>query len=175
MKTIEGSGMPKYYASLKEFIENPSLENAHWAQSGLGQLKRRLEKVGETTGLTPHQNKAYRAAIKAQEDIQKTMFAKHKLGAQPELAEKYANLSSGYAQDVVPYNAAKGLNDFMQGKLEAKDLVKKLKNNKEFMAVLGKKYPQIKINQLAKGTAGKILAGSILSGLGFEEGKRLLK
>ncbi len=164
-KVIEDSGMPKYYKALKQFQENPSLENAHWAQSGLGQLERKLDKVAETMGLTPPQNKAYREVQSAKKKIQEAMFAQHKLGSQPELAKLYENISKGYKNEVVPWNSAKGLEDFGRGELKAKDLTKKLANNKKFMAQLGDQFPQIKIN---KAIRSPFFSTALAAALGLE-------
>lgn len=165
ISAIEDSGMPRQYKSLKQFLENPTLENAHWAQSGLGGLERKLEKVSEGAGLTPPQNKALLEVKKAKQKIQDAMFAKHKLGSKPELAKTYADLAAGYKAKVVPWNSAKGLEDFSRGELTAKDLINKLSNNKKFMAQLGNQYPQLKINRIADNPWVKSL---ILGTLGLE-------
>ncbi len=165
IKTIEDSGMPKYYKALQQFIKNPSLENAHWAQSGLGQLERKLNDVQERTGLTPPQNKAYKEVQNAKQKIQEAMFANHKLGSQPELAKRYSDISAGYKQNVVPWRSAKGLKDFNKGELKAKDLTSKLNANKKFMAQLGHEYPQLKLNQLSR---NPWVRGIITSALGLE-------
>lgn len=162
LKTITDSGMPKYYKALEQFMEKPSLENAHWAQSGLGQLERKLESLSERQGLTPPQNKAYREVQSAKDKIREAMFAKHKLGSQPGLAKKYGDITAGYKKDVVPWQSAKGLNEHLRGELKASDLTKKLGSNKKFMAQIGEEYPELKINKLARNPWVQGIAASLL-------------
>lgn len=170
INTIKDSGMPKYYKSLQKFMTNPTLENAHWAQSELGGLERNLQKVAERTGLTPAQTKAYNEAIKAKEKIRKVMFSEHNLGSQPELAKTYEKLTHGYKQDVIPWNSAKGLEDFRRGKLKASSLTKKLISNDEFLAQLGGNYPSLKINKTIR---NPWLQNSLWGGLGLETAHKL--
>lgn len=165
MNKIENSGMPRHYKALEEYIAEPTLENAHWAQSGLGGLERKLEKIAEGQGLTPPQTKAYNEVKRAKKEIQEAMFSNNKLGAQPKLAKEYQKISEGYASDVVPWKSARGLEDFRRGELKASDLTNKLRANKKFMAQLGSAYPSLKINAIARSPITKVVIGS---GLGIE-------
>ena len=82
----------------------------------------------------------------------------------------YENISKGYKSEVVPWSAAKGLEDFGRGELKAKDLTKKLASNKKFMAQLGDQYPQIKINKTIR---SPFFSTALAAALGLEGAHKL--
>jgi hypothetical protein len=162
-----------YHEALTKFLKNPTLENAHWAQSDLGALVRHLTKLDESVGLSSPKQKTLVDAIKAKNDIQRSMFSENKLGRRPDLGEKYAQLSEDYAKNVIPYRQLDELTEFENKKLKAKNMVKSLLKNDEFMLGLGKKYPQLKLNQGLNSVIAKIIGGSALGGAAFKEGQKL--
>jgi hypothetical protein len=172
-KRIISQSLPRYHEALLNFKKNPTVETAHWAQSDLGALKRQFEKLDASRGLTSTEHKTYKSVIDAQDKIKKSMFS-NGLDNHPDLSEKYNKLSGKYKETVIPYESLKQLRNYEQGKLLPKDLIEHLKNNKEFKATLMQKYPGIKINQMLKGKGAKLLGGSILTGLGFEGGKKFM-
>jgi ribosomal protein S18 len=173
-KRIVENSMPRYHEALLDFKNNPTVESAHWAQSDLGALRRHLEKIDASRGLTSTEHKTLKEVISSQDKIKKSMFS-GKLEEHPDLANRYSKLSQKYKETVIPYENIRNLRKFEEGKLLPKDLVNLLRNDKEFRATLGSKYPQIKINQLLKGKVGKTIGTGILGAIGFEGGKKLIE
>lgn len=170
-KLIQENSTAKYHDALLNFQKEPTLENAHWAQSDLGKFIRHMEKIESKQGLTSTQYKTLKEAKNAQSALQKEMFNKNKLGGNNLLAEKYNKISAGYANDVVPYTTKSAISDFQAGKISPEKLVEKLSKDYEFMQKFSKQYPGIKLNQFLKSTKGKLLIGGILGGIGLESGK----
>lgn len=166
---------PKYHESLLEYAKDPSLENAHWAQSELKGLQRHLTKIDETIGLTPTQHRTLKEVNSAADKIKKAMFAEHKLGKDTQLAEKYNQLSQEYQKNVIPYKNLKRLSQYEKGELEASDLIKLLSKDKKFKALMGKQYPQIGLNQLLNKSIVKYPGYGLLLGAGEELTRHLLK
>jgi len=174
-KMIIKNSVPKYHESLMKFVEDPTLENAHWAQSDLGKLQRSLESSNERVPLTSTQNNTLKAAKEAKEKIKDAMFSKTNLGSHPELAKEYETITHGYKSDVIPYASNKALTSFEKGEIYPKSLIDKLRKNDKFMLELGKKYPGIKLNQILKSPLSKKIIGSLLTGLGIGEGYNLTR
>jgi len=86
---IEKSSMPKYHIALKEFLNKPTLENAHKAQSDLGKLQRAMEKADSINPLTSTQQKTYRAVIDAKDKIKKSMFSQTSQKHPESIFDKY--------------------------------------------------------------------------------------
>jgi len=167
------NSQPKHHTALKEYVANPTIENAHWAQSELGALQRHLDKIASKNGLTPSQNKTYKAVLEARKGIKKSMFSNNALGKSPELAMKYENLGTKYKENVIPYTSLEELSEYEAKRLRPSSAVKDLLNNEEFMIQLAKKQPGIYLHKpLAKkvGYAGLGATGL----LGYEELKKLL-
>ncbi len=167
---IQKNSRPKYHQQLLEFTNNPTLENAHWAQSDLGKYVRHMEKVGATNSLSSTQIKAVNEAEKIQSKLKEAMFNNKQLGNKPELAKEYNSISAGYSKEVVPYSSANALSKYEAGKLSEKDLVKRLNKDYAFMTAFKKQYPQIKINQMLKSEASKKLLYGLLTGTGIGTG-----
>lgn len=160
---------PKYHEALQDFLEHPTLENAHWAQSDLGHLVRHLEKIEDnakvTGGLTSTQNTTLRQARDAQNRIRQSMFGQNSLGAHPDLAENYQQLSQRYAQNVVPYNRLSALTDYEEGRMTPKNLIKNLRKDDQFMIEMAHRYPGLMAHSPAadwvkKGALGAVGFGS---------------
>lgn len=167
---IEKNSMPKYHTALKEFMQKPTVENAHKAQSDLGKLGRAMEKSDAINPLTSSQQRTYRAVQDAKNKIKEAMFEGH-----PDLAEKYNEITHGYKTDVVPYTTNKALNQFGKNELGHKKLVQRLRNNDAFMLAMGKEYPGIKINEVLNSKLAKNILKGVLALSGWEGGKLLIK
>lgn len=175
--------VPKHHEALVKFLDNPTLENAHWAQSDLGFLKRHLESVARKQDLTSTQHNTLKNVIEAQNRIKQSMFDEKNIKNNPELEKEYNHLSQKYAENVVPLKEIQELSEFENKELTANNLVKKLLNNDKFMLGIGKKYPQLHINKALRSKPAKILGGAALGGIGagtggvlsYEIAKQLLK
>lgn len=160
-----------YHKRLQQFIENPTLENAHWAQSDLGKLERSLEKSHANNPLTKPKLDALKQAKDYKEKIKEAMFA----GNKAKLEKEYNKITKGYANEVLPYTTNKAITALEKGELLPKNLIPKLKGNDKFMIALGKKYPGITINQLARSPEGKKVISGLLLGTGFGTGEEVVR
>jgi hypothetical protein len=155
-----------YHKTLQKFIDEPTLENAHWAQSDLGKLERSLEKAHENNPLTKPKLGALKQAKDYKEKLKRAMFSADK----GKLEKEYNKISEGYKNDVLPYTTNKSITKFGKDELLAKNLISNLKKNDKFMIALGEKYPGIKVNQLANSPAGKKIIAGLLYGTGAGAG-----
>lgn len=172
---IVNHSQSKHHAALEKFLDDPTVENAHWAQSELGFLKRHLEKVGERQDLTPTQHNTLKNVIQAQNRIKQSMFNEENIKSKPELEQEYNQLAGDYAENVVPLKGLQELSDYENKKITRNNLIKKLLSNDEFMLGIGKKYPQIQINRALRSRPAKMIGKGILAGLGFEEGRKFIR
>ena len=97
------SEIPGVKKALKGFTLEPTLRNAHRAQSDIGKAVRKFE--GKTRGRTlpGYQSEALSTAEKIQNNIQAAMkdaFVKH---GQKGLSDEYSALSNEYRKRMVPY------------------------------------------------------------------------
>lgn len=144
---------------MKEYLANPTLENAHWAKSDLGRFIRKQDKIHAKNNLTGPELKTLKAAKEAKQELEHSMFH-----GNPELDTRYQDLTREYAQDVIPYKNLEELTLFERNKLRPKTAVKSLKNNEEFMIELSKRYPGLKMH----GKGGKDLLKDIMKMGGIE-------
>ena len=172
---IVKNSQPKHHKALLKFLDNPTLENAHWAQSDLGFLKRHLEGVDKKQGLTSTQHDTLKNVIQAQNRIKERMFNEKQMVKNPEFEQEYNKLSGDYAQNVIPYKQLDELSDYEGKRLKANNMIKSLLNNDEFMLGLGRKYPQIQLNRALRSKPAKWLGKGVALGLGFEGLSKLLK
>jgi hypothetical protein len=147
---IKQNTTSKEFSAIEKFIANPTLETAHRAQSDLGRTIRRLEKTHEGVGLNTSQQEALEAALGAQKKIRGSMYQGFLKKGTPELAEKYGELTRGYAKEVLPYTKNKPINTFRKGELTEKDLLNALSKDKKFRKQLGEKYPELGTRQYFK-------------------------
>tara|TARA_R110000868_G_scaffold335547_1_gene596443 strand:+ start:26576 stop:27796 length:1221 start_codon:yes stop_codon:yes gene_type:complete len=167
---IVKNSVPKYHKSLQKYLADPTIENAHWAQSELGALTRHLDSVSKKVGLTPSQVKTYKAAVEARKGVQDSMFSKNALGDHPFLGEKYNELRNKYREEVIPYTRLEELGEVEQKRMRPGKAVKSLMNDDEFMIQLSKRYPGL----LAHSVGGKTLKTLGAGALGWDEIKHLL-
>lgn len=171
-KLIEKNSQKKFHTSLKEYNETPTLENAHKAQSDMGALQRALEKTDAISGLTSSQFKVLREVTKAKDGIRSGMFPKN-----PELSDKYGEITKGYREDVIPYSTNKALNAYRKGELSEKKLIQRLMNNDKFMNEVGDKHPGFKVYKPLRNATDAVkhnMIKSLLYGIGAGEAYKLL-
>lgn len=152
--------------ALKDFLKNPTLKNAHDAQSDLGKAIRRLERINESAGLKTSQSRALDAAKTAQERLRESITREFDKSGKSGLAKTYSELTEGYKREVLPYTRNKSINKFLKGDLTASDLVSKLPKEEAFRARLLEKYPELGLREkLPRYLANTGKAG--LGGLGL--------
>lgn len=156
----------KYTRSLSEFFRNPTLENAHWAQSDLGALGRHYDKVVTRTSM---QNTAANEAETARQSLKDIIQKSLKQAGGDDLSGEYNELGKGYAKEVLPYTSNENIDKYMDGKMKPQNLVKNLANDDAFMLSVGKNHPGLNISKNIKpatmigtGSAAGLVGGHYL-------------
>jgi hypothetical protein len=132
-----------YHEYLRKYLDNPTLENAHWAQSELGNFVRKYEKRAD---LPPSKLKAIKDAQNLRSQLKQGI--EDQISANPELAGRYSKLSAGYRKDVAPFENLSAIKKHRAGKISSADLSNALKNNKEFKHAFGDQFPEYGVNDL---------------------------
>lgn len=174
-KDIVKHSQSRFHEALVNYLQDPTLEKAHWAQSDLGMLIRHLKDLDKRVGLASPQQTTLKNAIEAQQKIRANMFKETNLGSHPALADEYSTLSQEYAKNVVPYKQMQELTDYENKKLKPSKLIKSLLKNDEFMLGIGKEYPEILLNKAMNSKIAKLLGLSALGGVGFEGGRKFIR
>lgn len=169
------NSVPRHHNSLKRYLNDPTLENAHWAQSELGALTRHLDSISKKNGLTPSQVKTYKAAISARKGIHDSMFDKNVLGNQSELSGRYQDLRNKYREEVIPYTRLEEISEVEDKRMRPKTALKDLMNDEEFMIQLAKRYPGLLAHNPSAKKVGSYLGAGGLGVLGYEELKKMLR
>jgi hypothetical protein len=158
INTIRKYTAKKKIAGIENFLNDPSLQNAHKAKSDLLALQRDLEKQ---TTMREAERKQYKAVTDSINDIQSNMF-KDKLGKiDPEMLNRYNTIQKGFADEVIPYRN-KAINKFKRNEMSPKELVNKLSQG-EFMAKRGSYHPELGLRNKILPTAATIGAGGALN------------
>lgn len=135
----------RFHPAYEKYLADPTIENAHWAQSELGALERYYDKLSSTNPLTPTQHKAAKAVSNARKEIKKAMFQENALGGNPALASRYDNLATKYRENVIPYTRLQELSEVEAGKMRPSTARKRLMKDEEFMIQLANKYPGLNL------------------------------
>lgn len=167
------------HGRLEHYIENPTFENAHWAQSELGYFIRHMEDIQNhaktSGGLGPERQLALREARQARDRIRTAMHEQSGLAGHPELEHRYHQLAHNYGENVVPYGRLGELTEHEERRMSSGNLVKSLLKNDEFMLGLGRQYHGMKAHEFVHSPLGKLIIGGIVGGKAFDIGKSLLK
>lgn len=131
----------EYNSSLAEFMKNPTLENAHWAQSDLGKYADKMAK--SPYALTSEQIKALNQALDAQSRLKEEIVTS--LNRSKGLGAKYHAISEGYGKDVIPYEneIIDRLNPWHEKRISKKTASKLLAKNEKFNLDTEFKYPEL--------------------------------
>lgn len=155
-----------YNKSLKDFIQRPTLEGAHRAQSDLGKFVEKLNRVERSHTLTSTQYKALEEAINAQKKIRGTLFSELNKRGGKDLALEYQNLTKGYRQDVAPYLGNRTLKALEKGEMEPATAARKLAKDEKFNLATSNKYPELQRSLLVDSLKGALTSGAA-KGLGL--------
>jgi hypothetical protein len=175
MNLLTKEGDQKYIHSLHEYNKNPTIENAHSAQSDLAKYAKKIGKP---------ENKLERDARNEAKNIsdelrQNMMMHLHKTG-NIDLALRYHTARDSFKHEVGPYLNSKALKDLMRNDLRAKNFANKIAEEESFMTKLGQhKHPEIerraKLKKALNNKAVQYGIGTGLSGLGLYEASKLFK
>jgi hypothetical protein len=86
----------------QDFLEEPTLKNAHWLQSQLGTTIRKLEGQDAKGNLSVYDRKVMNNFSKLQDSLKKDI-GDHLEGINPEVSRSYTNASKNWLENVVPY------------------------------------------------------------------------
>lgn len=165
LSSISDYATKKESKSLNKFLKNPTIENAHWAQSDLGKLARDLGDKKIKSGLTSTEKKSLEAIKDARKRIKGSVYTELRKNA-PELIDDYASLTSRYAKEMVPFNRLQPLSSVEAGKIKPSTALNKISKNEEFMLSKGGEFPEIGITMGAKKYAPYV-AGAGLASVGL--------
>ncbi len=139
----------KYYPDkstrvFRDFLKDPTLQNAQKAQSDLGNLRRQLEEKSRKTPLLETEKYLHEALFDAEKNIENNMFKDAHGNVNNALQDKYKKLTNSYRENVVPYKYNKDIQKYKAKESLPKELVNSLSKG-EFAAKKGDKHPAIKI------------------------------
>lgn len=158
----------KRHASIKRFKNNPTLENAHDAQSDLGKIQRDLQDALKKRNLTSTEINAMQNAADLQKRIRGAMQNHFVDIGKPELAQQYGAATRGYADEVAPLNISevrKLLGDNPTQK-ELKRAANALLENKKFnKSDLSQLLPGFKTRKMIKDIPSGVKAGAGLAAI----------
>lgn len=138
IKTLRKFSPKKSINGVENFVDSPTLENAHLAKSDLLRMQRDLGKLTTFRTAERQQSKAVSDAI---DSIQSNMFKDKAGNINQDLLSNYNGLQKGYATDVIPYKN-KAINKYKRNEISSKELVNSLKKG-EFAAKKGSEHPEL--------------------------------
>lgn len=123
----------KLLKSIRRFEANPTLKNAHEAQSDLGKIKRAVElKQLSQKPLASGENNVPSIAGNLQKRIHGVMQQHFVDTGKQDLAKEYQQATKGYAKEVVPFKN-EAIGEFKKGESSHAELAKSLLANKKFI------------------------------------------
>jgi hypothetical protein len=177
VRTLTQEGDNQYLKSLKRFYSNPTLKNAHDAQSDLFKYMKNLDVTDKTKGL------AYKEAQRIRNELNGNILNHLHEHNSLDLALELNNIGQGYKENVVPYLKSDALHKYSKGKISPSDLISDLLGNRgerEFLQEVGEHHPDLMrrkhiddlvSNKYLKALLGSGLGGGALYGA-YEFGKR---
>lgn len=158
-----------------EYLQDPTIQNAHKAQSLLGREIRDLNNEITNQGKSMGRVRRLNELTSAQDSIKKALSKE--LSGTKDLKSKYISEKKNYKENVVPYDT-KDIRLYKAGKKSPKHLVTKLSKDYEFMrskagkkhgkSISAKKFIDSVMNKNTAKSAGMLGLG----GLGLYEGKK---
>ena len=160
---LKKTGDKKYLHALEEFYKNPTLANAHEAQSNLAKYAYKIGKADNALD-----RRAKEEATRLSNKIREKMFNKfHKTG-NLDLALKYNDARQFYKEGVTPYLNSKAFQKLQSGELRPKNFANKIQEDEAFISKIGQHdHPEIEYRRLLKNALGnKAVQYGIGTGLG---------
>jgi len=132
----------KLKGGVQRFESNPTIQNAHQAQSDLGKIIRDFDsKINAGKQLSSGEQNAQKAARDLQKRIRGMMQQHFVKGGREDLAKQYAQVTDGYAKDVAPLKS-KSMAKYNSGEGTTKAIGKELLGNPQFAeSELAKQLP----------------------------------
>lgn len=151
----------KYISPLKKYMEEPTFENAHKAQSDLGKLQKEASKVSRLRPLTSEENDALKSIVTAKKRIMGQSVTELGKKGQADAAHEYLKLGEGYKKEVVPY-FDRSIKDYERGDVTSSYLVRNLPNRAKF-----ERTAQMNHQDLARYGKFKNIANNVTTGVGY--------
>ena len=176
MRLLRRQGDTKYLHSLEEFYRNPSLQNAHDAQSDLAKYANRI-------GNRPSnrlERQAREEARNISERIRRNMTGEFVRSGNSDLALQYNNARNFYRDIVGHYLDSPSIRNLEQGNLRPRNFAKKIQEEENFMTNIGQhEHPEIDYRRrLMKALSNKMVhyaGGTALAGLGLHGLAKMFK
>lgn len=150
----------KEFKSISNLLKDPTLENAHSAQSDLGRFIYKNKGKDNASEL----NKAVKEAIRLQKKLKGKMWTEFNKKPDLGLSSQYADVTKGYGKEVAPFKYNEDISAYISGNMKPKTLVNNLVKNEEFMLKHADKHPELKLQAFLKNPFVKgALAGSALT------------
>lgn len=118
--------------SLNRFTKEPTLENAHDAQSNLGKIIRNLKNASKKEDIGTEGIKAIRTAEDLQKRIRGGMQQWFAKAGNNHLASEYGNITKQYAKEAAPFKIPE-IRKFQHGKGSASKITQALLNEPQFL------------------------------------------
>jgi hypothetical protein len=172
---LKKQGDRKFLHAFEEFHKNPTITNAHSAQSDLAKYANNIGRPQNTL-----ERQAKEEALKASQDIREKMMQEFHATGNTGLALKYNNARKFYKNIVSPYLNSKSIKKLQSGELRPKNFANKIEQEEAFMSKIGQhEHPEIDYRRkLKKAIGNKAVqygAGTALSGIGLYEIAKMLK
>lgn len=152
----------KLKGAIDTYIEKPSYETAHRLQSDLGKVLSAAQRAKDKTSV---EIDAYNHAAQFRDKLKNSIYSSFSNSGREDLAQKYANVTESYKNNVVPYQlsaleaAAKPKGQY--GRISAKSAMKQITKDPYAMEALAHRHPKIMSSALSK---------AALTGLGMGAG-----
>lgn len=126
---------PRNQEYFKEFLENPTLQGAHYAKSEIKAFQRGLEKKAVKQGKSwgSGDKKAYKASEKIEQDLESAMKNAFNASNNPNLSTEYFDLGSRYGKEMGPFINVPAFSQYSSEEIKPTTLAKKILSNDKFM------------------------------------------
>lgn len=130
--------------AIRDFWSNPTLKNAHKAQSELGALERKFQSTEVKQGdLGTSQNKTWDAVKHARDTLQNAIESTFEKSGNERLTNKYKQLTADYAKELAPYLKSKTIRKYKANELLPQDFAKSLLREADFVKSKGLEHPEL--------------------------------
>lgn len=164
LNLLKKAGEGKLAYGLEKFNDNPTLSNAHKAQSDLNKIVNKYSRSKEGS----LESDVYDEALKLKNRLLKKISESFEKSGTKEHGESYQKTRADYASEVGPYLNSKAINNLL-GKnkrgvqtLRPKEFADKLLEEEAFLSQAGYKHPELlrreKYNKLKKSHLANTLA-----------------
>lgn len=168
-------GDKDYIHALQEYNYNPTLSNAHSAQSDLGKY---IANIGRPkNSLERH---AKNEAKYVQKTLKENMIEHMHSKGRVDLALKYLDAKEGYKNELLPYLKSKPIKALQEGEIRKKNFANAIAKDEKFMSKIGQyRHPEISrretMSKVLNSKAGQYGIGTALGSAGLYGLARLFK